>query len=535
MTPVGESLSRSEGPGGIAPFQSILFGNLELETDVAQEQPDFFTDLNLDQIVESIVAGRDEYNLKPFFHTPLHDIAMIDYRYDVLRDLDDHALLTSLRSFAQDMRVMRGHLTQAEKAYYKYEKQRWFLDAVQVYCDAVVRLKRDLVSADLQSSGFRGFCDHLTGYAASAEFTGLAAETRQLQADLSSITYSLYIRGKRITVSRYEPASDYGEEVLRTFEKFKQGAARQYRFDHRRGPDMDHVEAAILDLVAALYPRIFTSLDEYCSRNRQYLDQTLARFDREVQFYIACREYAERFERVGLAFCKPAVTDRSKEVYGHHIFDLALADRLIREKTPVVTNDFSLRNPERIIVVSGPNQGGKTTFARTFGQLHYLASIGCPVPGRDARLFLFDHLFTHFEREEDIRNLTSKLEDDLVRIHRILEAATPRSIIIMNESFLSTTLTDALFLSKRVMERIIQLDLLCVSVTFLDELASLGETTVSMVSTVDARDPALRTFKVVRKAADGLAYAVAIAEKYRLTYENVKARIGSNSGRRIPS
>jgi DNA mismatch repair protein MutS len=509
-------------------FHSILFDESEIGIDIdRQEAPEFFTDLNLDQVITLMTAGRDEYNLRPFFHASLGHVEAINYRHDIMRDLENQTLFGQIGAFAQEMRTMRGHLAQADKLRYKYQKQSWFLDAVDLYCGAVNCLTRDLTLADLRSRGFLAFREYLTSYATAGDFTSLVAETQKLKADLSGIRYSLYIEGKRIRVGRYDSETDYGADVLQTFEKFKQAAARARRFKFSSAADMNHVEAAVLDLVAQLYPDIFSSLDEYCSRHRGYLDSTIGTFDREVQFYVACLEHIKRFKPTGLLFCYPIVTDRSKEIYGHDVFDIALAAKLIGDKAPVVTNDFCLRDPERILVVSGPNQGGKTTFARTFGQLHYLASLGCPVPGREASLFLFDRLFTHFEREEDIQNLSSKLEDDLFRIYRILERATPHSILIMNESFVSTTLSDALFLSRQVMQQIIERDMLCVSVTFLDELASLSETIVSMVSTVDPRDPAQRTFKIVRRPADGLAYAVAIAEKYHLTYESVKGRIVS--------
>ncbi|QGP93803.1 DNA mismatch repair protein MutS [Neomoorella glycerini] len=507
-------------------FQSILFKKTEdgiiKET---LEAPIFFVDLNLDQIIDTITAGKEEYNLKPFFYTSLNDIDAINYRHEIMQDLENKTFFEHIKSFTQKMRTMREHLTQADKLYYKYQKERWFLDAVEIYCDAVNCLVHDLTLIELKSRGFLAFREYLINYTHSDRFRSLLTETKKLKADLSTVKYCLLIKGNRIKVRKYEDEIDYSAEVEKTFEKFKQGAVKDYKVEFSTWPDMNHVEAKILDLVAQLYADIFLRLDNYCMENGNYLDETIAVFDREIQFYIAYLEYVAIFKRKGLKFCYPQISSTCKEVYDYEGFDLALAYKLINEGSAVVCNDFYLKGKERIFVVTGPNQGGKTTFARTFGQLHYLASLGCPVPGREARLFLFDKLFTHFEKEENVKNLRGKLQDDLVRIHDILNKATCNSIIIMNEIFTSTTLKDAIYLSRKVMERIIQLDLLCVCVTFIDELAFLSEKTVSMVSTVVPENPAVRTYKIVRRPADGLAYALAIAEKYRLTYDCLKERI----------
>lgn len=507
-------------------FHSILFPGTEISiSEEAPAEPSFFADLHLDQIVEAITANKQEYNLKPFLYAPLKDVGTIKYRQEIMRDLENPSLSEHIRVFAQQMRTMREYLALADKLYYQYEKERWFLEAIGVYCSAVSGLLRALTHEDLRSTGLVAFREYLTQYVNSGQFTSLLAEVESLKAELASVKYCLLIKDGRVTVRKYESEIDYSAEVERTFAKFQQGEPKDFKLSVSSGLSMNHVEAAILNLVARLYPDVFSHLDHFCEKHRAYLDDTIAAFDREIQFYLAYLEYIAPLRRAGLPFCYPTVSNETKEIYDYEGFDLALAHKLLKENSSVVCNDFYLKGEERILVVSGPNQGGKTTFARAFGQLHYLAALGYPVPGREARLFLFDRLFTHFEREEDIRNLRGKLQDDLIRVHSILTQATSNSIIIMNELFTSTTSYDALFLGKKILEEIIRLDALCVYVTFIDELASLSEKTVSMVSTVAPENPAQRTYKIIRKPADGRAYAITIAEKYRLTYDCLKERL----------
>jgi DNA mismatch repair protein MutS len=506
-------------------FTSVLF--LHPADRSGQEPaapPACYHDLNLDQIVDAITAGKPDYDLPPFFFTPLPDTDSIRYRHEVFRDLQNERVYRHVQTFAADLREMRAHLTQAGKLYYQYEKEAWFLDAVAIYCEAVLALADALAAVPLQSRGLLALRDYLSRYANSDRFTTIQQNIAEIRAALSEIGYCLKIKDSSIQVRQCESELEYSSEITAVFAKFEGGPGNPSK-ERPSSAYMNHVEAGVLSLVAKLYPDAFAQLHRFCEENSDYLDPLIGQFDREVQFYITYLNYMAPLTKAGLAFCYPLVSRDSKRVRGDAVFDLALATKLVGQQKPVVCNDFRLQGQERIIVVTGPNQGGKTTFARTFGQLHQLACLGCPVPGTEARLFLFDQLFTHFEREEALESLRGKLQDDLLRIHEILAGATSNSIIIMNEIFTSTTLHDAVFLSTKVLEKLIALDALCVWVTFIDELAAFAEQTVSMVSSVVAEDPMVRTYRIERRPADGMAYALAIAEKHHLTYRRLRERL----------
>src|SRR5713101_3634156 len=96
------------------PIHSILFDRPENSVDVDElEEPPSFADLNLDQVLASMTSGRDEYKVKPFFYAPLRDVTAVEYRHEILRDLEKEAVFASVGAFADRMRAMRGHLAQA--------------------------------------------------------------------------------------------------------------------------------------------------------------------------------------------------------------------------------------------------------------------------------------------------------------------------------------------------------------------------------------------------------------------------------------
>ncbi len=511
-----------------ATYHSIVYRNSEnsIQKERVKSDP-VYSDLNLDQIIGSVTSGKEEYLLTSLYYTPLRDIETVIYRQNIFRDFEDKRLLRAVTSFSEEMSTMRRYIHLADTLKYLYHKEGWFLAALDVYCTAVARLDGDLSHIDLQSEGLRSFRGYLHAYTNSSGFKKLLAETENLEEEFSTVEYCVLLKRNGCSVKKYENEIDYSDEVEKIFKKFNQGVEKEYGIKLQKSTGMNYVEAKILELVARLYPGKFSKLDSYYTENTGFADKKIEEFNREVQFYTAYLEYISMAKQTGLNFCYPEVSADKKSIYADATFDLALAYKLAGKNDSIVCNDFFLKDEERIIVVSGPNQGGKTTFARTFGQLHYLASLGCPVPGRRAGLYLYDRIFTHFERQENIKNLRGKLQDELVRMNNIFKNANSDSIIIMNEIFTSTTLKDGLFLSREIMKKIIQLDALCVLVTFMDELSLLSRKTVSMVSTVVPENPALRTYKIVRKPADGLAYAQSIAEKYRLTYPLLKERIHS--------
>lgn len=509
----------------MAIFSSILDPDASDRRTADTTAPDCFADLHLDQIVAAVTAGDGDSDLAKIFHAPLRDLSAVQYRQQIFRDLENQDIRAPVADFVNEMHSMRGRLQVARNVWHRLQQQGWLITAIETYCHAVILLRDGLARVEPRSAGLRDFGEHVMRYADSDAFTTLVAEAETMRHQLQTVRYLVHIEGLHVHVEKFSGQTDYSNEIAKTFGRFATEASSDYRVPFSDFGDMNHVEEQILECAAKLHPDIFSRLDGFCERHEHFIEPILARFEHEVRFYLAYLAFVRRFSAAGLTWSYPDVTDEPGVIAVEDAFDLALAMSTVQDQKCPVTNDFHLAEPERIFVVTGPNQGGKTTFARTIGQCAYLASVGCPVPARNARVTLPDTIFTHFERQEDLSTLHGKLDNELARIHDILSRASAASLIIMNESFSSTTVNDALLIGTEVLGRIIELRCVAVYVSFLDELSRLDPACVSMVSDVADDDPTRRTFKFTRRPADGLAYAAALADKYGLSHEVLRGRI----------
>lgn len=480
------------------------------------------TDLRLDQVIAAIAGAPDEFGLTALLRHPVCDPDTVRFRQEVFADLADIEIRTVLDDFAAGMWRVRRRVAGAARLQHPRQRQRWHLDAAADYLTALTTMAEALPALTLSSRALRRWRDTVTEAVEGPVIRTLAEDVHTTQQALAAVRYSIRVLDTdTIDVGPDDSDTDYSATVSGLLARFGAGPPPP---PHRQPewPDMNQMEEQILDRVAGLFPEPFARLAGFADRHAQFLDPAVVTFDREIHFYLRYLDYAAT---VSAPLSLPAVVTDGADLGAEDAFDLALAGKPGGSAQPLVCNDFTLSGPERVLVVTGPNQGGKTTFARMIGQLAYLAALGCPVPARSARLTLPDRLTTHFERAEQATDADGRLLAELDRVRDTLDHATADSLLILNESFSSTSTADAVRIGRRVLDKIIAAGSMAVWVTFFDELAATRPETVSMVAATDPDDPARRTFRIERRAADGNAHAVVLAERYGLTYDLVTARM----------
>jgi MutS domain V len=155
----------------------------------------------------------------------------------------------------------------------------------------------------------------------------------------------------------------------------------------------------------------------------------------ELAFYVGCSNLQRELERIGEKICFPTVApvgQRDLSFVG--LYDASLALSLGGK---VVGNDVNA-NQSDLVMVTGANTGGKSTFLRSIGMAYLMAQAGMFVPAETFSCAVSDGVYTHYKREEDATMNSGKWDEELSRMSGIVASVRPNSILLFNESFAST-------------------------------------------------------------------------------------------------
>jgi len=217
----------------------------------------------------------------------------------------------------------------------------------------------------------------------------------------------------------------------------------------------------------------------------------------ELAFYVGALNLYDALEHASATVCTPTIADSGEvDFSATDLYDVALA--LTLERAPVPNSLDAKDKP--LIVVTGANQGGKSTLLRAIGQAQLMAQTGLQVGAGKLRLNLCSGVFTHHKREEDASMESGKLDEELARMSHIADLITPGALLLCNESFASTNEREGSEIARQIVRAMLDSGIKVVFVTHQYDLAG-GFWSTSHDSALFLRaereDDGERTYKLV--------------------------------------
>jgi hypothetical protein len=421
-------------------------------------------DLELDTMYRAMAAGEDAlYDIaRKVVPVSLSDPVAMLYRQAVLGDCIDHeAIVWQLYAIALEaVEVER-------KSFY------WGLTASP---SSVLHAARDLVQAFVPVLGkLRAIADHAGCQFQSPGFRRFYAMIREELSDdyIATITGCLKAlrmrdgvwisaqpgRGNKGTHYVLRKPHDPDPNLLRRLFA-KRRPSRTFRIadrDENGARALSELEARGIDSVA-----------NALAQSADHIKSFFAMLRSELGFYLGCVNLRKALIARGMPVCMPAPSLASQRRCGFRVlYDASLALRMAQ---PPIGNDVDA-NGKDLVVVTGANQGGKSTFLRSVGLAQVMMQAGMFVAAEAFEANVANGIYTHYKREEDETMHGGKFDEELRRMSEIVDHLGAHALLLSNESFASTNEREGAGVGREIVDALLDRQVKVYLVTHLYTLA----------------------------------------------------------------
>ncbi len=513
-------------------------------------------DLGLDVLVRELDWGNlHARHVRTVLLGLVADPVVIAYRQAIVAELrTDPQLRAAITALLPSL----AELAQPRSAIWAQESPLLLvpprLSDLELYVGCVQDLHAALAAAERHASGLRALQAYLHTTRAAEQFQTLVAELPGLRAQLdqvASVTVGVNLdRDLRplsatLVALNREPFTGPRSITQRLFGRSTPpglSAMTALRHVAERSPETDPLARDLAKVLAEVVQPVAAGLERY----QRLHARPLAALAPELAFFLAAVELAERFTQQGLPTCLPAISNDAHNLNEAYNPALALQLANARQSNGAHSSLAIVRNPVdfdrgRIVLLTGPNRGGKTTYIRTVGLNQVLFQAGVYVAAADGQMTPVDAILTHFPPVESVEPGGGRLDQEARRLREMFAAATTHSLLLFNEPLTSTSEREAHGLASDVLRALGLLGARAVFVTHLHSLAAdlallnNGAHRAHIVSWVaGVGDDAARTYNIRPGQPATFSHAMTIAQQHGITFAQLAQQLAERGVIELP-
>ena len=218
------------------------------------------------------------------------------------------------------------------------------------------------------------------------------------------------------------------------------------------------IEKQIVELEQNTVNYIMTFTMEFLERFSGFFDQLLF----QTAFYRGAVNLTHHMKRIGIDYCYPTICENERLAFS----ELKEFVMCMEQRVNAVGNTCNIQN-KMLVIITGANQGGKSTFLRSVGIAQVMMQAGLQVAAESFSSGIFTSLFTHFTRREDSAMNSGRLDEELGRMNSIIDHLDKASLVLLNESFATTTEIDGSIIAYDIIKALNEAGVKIITVTHL--------------------------------------------------------------------
>ncbi len=424
--------------------------DFDLPADSPWNSKTLTQDLDLETIWSAMAEQDDflfEVARKAFLDAFDNDIDTVLYRQQVLKDCLEHRLVVvDLYNVAVEAIVKGRKTSWGLTSHYPSSMLYGATDTLQVFLDILRRLRgiAEQNASAFKSEGFKALFSRLTtelndGYLASIEDHLAMSKFRQ------GVLFSAQLGDSNECAKLVLRKSAQGKQ--RWFERIFGKGPPAYTFHlHERDEAGGRILSNVRDRSIS---RVAVALTESADHILSFFTMLRA----ELAFYIGALNLRGRLAAAGGPVCFPVPSrPGSRQLCFHELYDVSLC---LRMKSRVVGNTIDATG-KNLIVITGANQGGKSTFLRSVGLAQIMMQSGLFVGAEAFEGELSSAMCTHYKREEDATMKSGKFDEELARMSEIADHIVLNTTILFNESFAATNEREGAEIARQIVSALLE-------------------------------------------------------------------------------